>query len=82
LNLDSICFLDNNIHDCQRDLFAVTNLAQRISISANAGSKSENMNKKRENVTAATRHAIKLANELDIELTEWAVEQFQGTSQY
>jgi hypothetical protein len=60
----------------------MANLTQRISIPANAGSKKENVNRKRENVTAATHHAIKSANELDIELYEWAVQQFQGSSRH
>ena len=75
LNMDLVCFLDD-IDNCKRDLLAAANLTQIIP--ANAESKRENVNKKRENVTAATRREIKLANELDLELYEWAVQQFQG----
>jgi hypothetical protein len=80
LNVDLVCFLDN-IDDCQRELLTLANLTQKIPIpAANAGeSKKENVNTKRENVTLATRQAITLANELDIELYEWAVQQFQDS---
>lgn len=80
MNVDLVCFLDD-IDNCKRNLLAAANLTQRISIQA-AESKKENVNKNRENVTAATRHAIKLANELDIELYDWAVQQFQDTASH
>jgi type II secretory pathway pseudopilin PulG len=76
MDTDLVCFLDQ-FDDCKRELLAMANLTGTVPSSA--GPKDTiNVGKKRENITAATRSKIELVNSLDIELYEWAVQQFRG----
>jgi hypothetical protein len=75
MDTDLVCFLDQ-FDDCKRKLLAMANLT--LKVPASAGPKDKmNVGKTRKNITVATRSQIELVNSLDIELYEWAVQQFR-----
>jgi hypothetical protein len=75
MDTDLVCFLDQ-FDDCKRKLLAMANLALKVPASAGPKDK-ENVGKRRKNITVNTRSQIELVNSLDIELYEWAVQQFR-----